>query len=519
MSFLSDDSAVRWAVALIAVVPLLIVGSGELAERLRQANSVFLSPVMILRNWVVPSATLWVLVVAVFEIDSQRLSVRVLATVGAVSSTLALLGFTKAGVGIIRQRSQRRGHSRVPELVLLLPRLAVLLVAAWILFAGIWDVDLSGFLAALGVGSLVISLALQPTLSGLASGLLLVADRPFSPGDWMRVNDLEGQVVDVKWRSSRIRDRNGDLHIITNAQLADSTIINFDEPSPLHRVVVPVQVAYSNSPTNAKEMLLAAARATPGVLEDPPPRIKVVQIDDPLMGYEAQLWIDDYSIAPRVSSDFGSLVWYHSHRMNVPLPSPAYDLFHHNPAEEAAESTLSAADLAHRLRSSPLLSDAESDDLDLLANVARSVRYARGEVILGATGGVNDLFMIWEGLARVVVGIDLGESIEVIELGSGDVFGLLDRADRLRFPPAVVAVTDCEIVIVDGETAGIVTSRNAELGDRLGKIFAARRRRIHRAQLSAAASHAGAHGEPIADGALPTDQDRATDDNEAGRAT
>lgn len=491
MSLVGSDAVVTWAVVVIVLVPLLIVGFGELGERLRRRRSVFLEPVRLLRNWVIPSVTLWLLVVAVFEVASERLLVRVLASVAAAVTAVSLLGLTSAAVGVIRERSQRRGQARVPELVLLLPRLIVVLVAAWILFSEIWSVDLTRFLAALGVGSLVISFALQPTLSGLASGLLLVTDRPFAPGDWIRVDDLEGQVVDVKWRSSRVEDRSGDLYVIPNSKLADATIINFDLPSRLHRVVVPVQVAYSNSPTDAKEMLLAAARATPGVLEDPPPAIRVVQIDDPLMGYEAHLWVDDYSIAPRVSSDFGSLVWYHSHRMGVPLPSPAYDLYHHNPAEELAEATLDPDDFVERLRYSPLLSEAGSEDLAMLANAARNVTFAGGEVILDATGGINDLFVLWEGIARVVIGLDSGTSVEVIELGAGEVFGFLDRPDRLGFRPVVLAVTDCELIIVDGETAGIVTSRNAELGDRLGKVLAARRRRIHRAQRSAAAGGVG----------------------------
>lgn len=487
MSFFTGDSVITWAAVLIVVVPLLLIGFGELGERLRQSGSVFHRPVRIIRTWVLPSLTLWFLVVAVFAVEPTSLGSQVLATLAVAAGTVGLLALVGAFVGIVRQRSQRRGHSRVPELVLMLPRLAVVLAATWLVFSTIWSVDLTGFVAALGVGGLVISLALQPTLSGLASGLLLVADRPFSPGDWVRTEEVEGRVVDVKWRSSRIQDRNGDLFIIPNSMLADATIVNFDEPSRHHRVVVPVQVAYSNSPTAAKEMLLAAARATPGVLDDPPPSIKVVQIDDPLMGYEAQLWVDDYSVAPQIASDFGSLVWYHSHRMGVPLPSPAYDLYHHDPVAEAEESALDHEDLAERLRMSPLLSEVGKNDLDALAGAARSERYARGEVILGGQDVIDDLFMIWEGFASVVVGDEASPQAEVIELGAGDVFGLVERPDRFLFPPEVVAVTDCELIIVEGQTAGIVTSRNSELSDRLGKISAARRHRIDRAQRRALA--------------------------------
>ena len=106
--------------------------------------------------------------------------------------------------------------------------------------------------------SLVVSFALQDTLGGIASGFTLLADQPFQPGDWIKTGDLEGRVLDINWRSSRIQTRNGDLVVVPNGQLANATITNFDEPSRLHRVVVPVQVAYSNAPTRVNEMLLAA---------------------------------------------------------------------------------------------------------------------------------------------------------------------------------------------------------------------------------------------------------------------
>jgi len=221
-------------------------------------------------------------------------------------------------VGWIEGQS-RDGRRSVPRLLLAMPRLVLILTIGWILIAGVWNVDLSAALTALGVTSLVVSFALQDTLGGIASGFTLLADQPFKPGDWIRADDVEGRVVDTNWRSSRVQTRNGDLVIVPNGKLAGATITNFDEPTRLHRVVFPVQVAYVNSPTAAKDMLIAAARSTPGVLSEPPPAAVVVQVDDPLMGYEVHMWVDDYSIAPRGRSDSGSLVWYHSPRRPPPL--------------------------------------------------------------------------------------------------------------------------------------------------------------------------------------------------------
>jgi CRP-like cAMP-binding protein len=335
-------------------------------------------------------------------------------------------------------------------------------------------------MTALGVTSLVVSFALQDTLSGLASGLLLLSDSPFQPGDWIKAGDIEGRVVDMNWRSSRIVNRNGDLLVVPNAELAGGTVTNYGSPTRLHRVVVPVQVAYVNPPTLAKEMLLDAASATEGVLDDPPPRARVVQVDDPLMGYEVDLWIDNYEIAPRVASDFGSLVWYSSHRNDVPLPSPAYDIYMYDGVQAGLAGIPDRAELRRRLRASPLFDALDEDDLDRLAAGAQAVWFARGERLFRAGEVDRDLYMLWQGSARLVVPALDGSEVNIAELSEGDTFGLLSRSERWEYPPQVVAAQDCEVVRVSESVAGEVASRNPTLADALNQLKETRQRRLER---------------------------------------
>ena len=477
MNAILNDRVALSAAVLVILLPALIIAAGEAQERLRQRGSPLEAPVATVRNWILPLATVWVLLVMVFGVDQTNVFVRLVASAVLVAVTVAALQVIRHFTDQARARADIPGVRHLPQLVLMLPRLLVILAAGWILIAAVWDVDLSGLLAALGVTGLIVSLALQDTLSGLASGLLLLGDRPFETGDWISVEaeGVEGRVVDINWRSSRIQDRNGDMHIVPNASISKARVVNFDQPASLHRVVYPVQVAYSNPPSRAKDMLLAAALATEGVLEDPPPDIKVVQTDDPLMGYEAQMWIEDYTIAPRVRSDFGALIWYQSHRMDVPLPSPAYDLYHHDPIQEAADAELTVEELMERIQRAPALSEINPADLELLAATAGYARFSRGEDILTA-GAVNrDLWVIWQGRARIV-SADRPEL--AVDLSDGDVFGLLSRSTREMTPPQVLAVTDCEVVRLDAETASGVAGRNPRVTDTLNQILISRSRRL-----------------------------------------
>ncbi len=479
MSDLLSDPAAAWALILVVVLPVVIIGTVEFEERLRQRDSTLTPVVSILRAWTIPFFAAWALVRGLFGFADDNLITILLGTGLLISTTAAALAAVRVIVKWLKSWGEAEDRRGIPQLLLALPRVAVLIIAGWLLIDGVWGVDLSAALTALGVTSLVISFALQDTLSGLASGALLLADAPFKPGDWIQFGDLQGTVVDVNWRSSRIEDRNGDLHVVPNAQIANGEVINYVEPSQLHRVVVPLQVAYVNPPTLARDMLLDAARSTPGVLDDPAPVVRVVQIDDPLMGYEVQMWIDDFRDAPNVASTFGHLVWYASHRHDVPLPSPAQDLYLYDGVEAGEAGKPDGAEIRRRLRVSALLDQLDEDDLDRMAAAARADRFSEGEVILQTGREASGLYVLWSGSARISIEAD-GMSMTVAELAPGDVFGLVGGSDQWPSAPQTIAITDCELVVVDSAAAQMVTSHNPLLATALNQVMSARRRRIDR---------------------------------------
>jgi small-conductance mechanosensitive channel len=473
-----------WSLAVILLVPLVIITASEIEERLRQADSPLRAPLRTIRNWVLPLFAAWALLGPVLRTDEDVWYRRAVTTglILAVAVT-AWQMLRVIGEGI-QLRPGGQGRRPVPRLVLAFPRIAVILTAAALIISGVWGVDLSAALTALGVTSLVVSFALQDTLSGLASGVLLLSDRPFKTGDWITAGEtaggIEGVVVDINWRSSQIRDRNGDTIVVPNSQLANASVVNHSTPTPLHRVVVSLQVAFANPPTLAKDMLLDAARGVPGVLSEPPPDVQVITIDDPLMGYDVHMWVDDFGLVPRVKSDFGALVWYQSRRHNVPLPSPAQDLFIHDPIAEAKAAEPTLAELRESLLGSPLLENLPEADLDRLAHSSRPVRYRAGELMFDSESEVRDLLLVVAGSGRLVL-LDPGFEQEVInEVGPGDLVGLLDSRHSENQVVALRAVTDCDVLVVPEEVMGEVGSRNADVAAALNRLLALRQRRIAR---------------------------------------
>jgi small-conductance mechanosensitive channel len=86
--------------------------------------------------------------------------------------------------------------------------------------------DLSSLVAALGVGSLAIGLAAQQTLGNMIAGFVLLVDRPFRPGDHIKLSTgEEGELLEVGVRSTRIRMADQNLLIVPNTELANSRVI------------------------------------------------------------------------------------------------------------------------------------------------------------------------------------------------------------------------------------------------------------------------------------------------------
>jgi len=479
MSELFTDSDAGWAAIIIVLLPLLVIGTREFEERLRQRDSEFRDAVSTMRVWVVPMVTIWVLGRALFDLSDDNPLLQLLGSAILIASAIAAASALRVVVAWLADQPARTGRRPIPRLILALPRLLLILATLWFLIAGVWGVDLSAALTALGVTSLVISFALQDTLSGIASGFTLLADQPFSPGDWIESEDVEGRVIDVNWRATRIRNRDGDLIVIPNGQLAHAVITNYDQPTRLHRVMVPVQIERSAPPTAAIEMLNDAARSTPGVVADPPPFARVTQIADPVVDYQASMWIEDYTLAPQVKADFGALVWYLSYRHDVPLPNPAQDLYLFDGTQAAIESQVTAADVRRRLVDVPIVAELDDAVLDQLAANASIDQYRRGETII-SQGEPHEMLLLQRGRAGLLLRSDDLDDVGVLDIEPGELLILTSEPAETDREVLIAAMADCEVVRVSREAAAQAVALAPELASLLEQLTTTQRRRIDR---------------------------------------
>ena len=120
-----------------------------------------------------------------------------------------------------------------------------------IIFLENMGVSLTAVWTTLGVGSVAVALALQETLSNFFSGLYLLADRPISPNDYIKLDsNQEGYVLRIGWRSTVLRTLGNNYVVIPNSTLAKATITNYSAPETRMSYTVPV--ASRAEPTPAR---------------------------------------------------------------------------------------------------------------------------------------------------------------------------------------------------------------------------------------------------------------------------
>jgi len=142
-------------------------------------------------------------------------------------------------------------------------------------------ISLTAIWTTLGVGSVAVALALQETLSNLFAGLYLLAERPVSPGDYIKLDaGQEGYVMQISWRSTRLRTQGNNVVFVPNSTMAKAVITNYSMPELRVSVTIPVRVAYGSDPRQVETLLLdttkqAAREGLAGLLLDPPPSVNL----------------------------------------------------------------------------------------------------------------------------------------------------------------------------------------------------------------------------------------------------
>jgi small-conductance mechanosensitive channel len=217
--------------------------------------------------------------------QTESLPQRLSQYVGLALEVAVILSLTitvsNALTTLVGGASERRALGRpVTGLGQAVVRGLVLIVGFLVLLSAL-GIQITPILTALGVGGLAVALALQDTLSNLFAGVHLLADKPIRVGDYVKVADtVEGHVVDIGWRSTRVRMLQNSVVTIPNKRVAESIITNYDLPESRLAIPIRISVDYGADPDVVQRALveeaLQAIGQVAGLLAEPAPSARLI---------------------------------------------------------------------------------------------------------------------------------------------------------------------------------------------------------------------------------------------------
>ena len=190
-----------------------------------------------------------------------------------------------------------------------------------------FGVQTTSIIAALGAAGLAIGLALQGTLSNVASGVMLMVLRPFKVGDFIDAEGLGGTVVQIGLFVTELRTGDGVYIMAPNSSLWNKAISNFSR-NPTRRIDILACIAYDDDVDGAMAVLDRMMTADGRVLDDPAPATMVAELADSSVNINCRCWVraEDYwatlyDLNGRVKADLEAA--------GYSIPFPQQDVYMH----------------------------------------------------------------------------------------------------------------------------------------------------------------------------------------------
>lgn len=439
-----DYSLIINSLILILVIPFLVIILGEWGDVLQKKSHPFAPVARVIRTFLIPSFSLWLILKHLLKIADDKWIIQIITSLTALALLYTLLLIVKA---IFTPRPTKyKWQINLPNLLFqLLRSLLILAILAYIL-SQVWRVNLVQLIGALGIGSLVMALALQDTLSNLVSGFLLIIESPFQVGDWIKVGTLEGEVIEINWRAVRIRNLDHDIVIIPNGNLGKEIICNYSLLERAHALRIPLRFSYQERPHQVEATLKAVALSIEGIVADPEPQIEPKYYGNTYIDYEVKIFITNFAQVNQIEGDFLKRAYYALRRQNFQYPFA--DKVEYKIDLLPEDLTANQDTISQLLFSLPLFAQLDKNALKNLAQTATIQEFGTGEEIVREREFDRGFYLVRSGQVVLFVKDFQGEKQEINRLGEGDFFGEMVLLAGETSRVSVVAIVDTTLILI-----------------------------------------------------------------------
>jgi small-conductance mechanosensitive channel len=343
----------------------------------------------------------------------------------------------------------------------------VCLLVAGIIFVWQLGYSLTGIWVSTGLATALIGFALQQTLGDFFSGIALSLERSFRIGDWLQMEDgAHGQVIDINWRATWLKDWDNTTHVIPNAKLAAQGYKNLHNEYHYYHPWYFVKVSAEVDPRFVKQLLLEAAFRCRHVLDQPPPVVRLTDGSSQPYTYMVWVFFANYPTMYRGREELYREIHYALKRAGI---GPATDI-HEWRTRRAEIPTAEPPTIYLALKSLDLFNGFPDDEIEEIARSSQQLNYdADSRIVL--EGDIQDsLDIITSGIIESRMKTSDGQKTYLGQLNPGQYFGLISM---LTNQPSIFeyrALTDVTLIRVGLERMREVLRKHPDLADHYAAI-------------------------------------------------
>ena len=331
--------------------------------------------------------------------------------------------------------------------------------------------ELKGLLAGSGIAAIIIGFATQDLFGGIISGIALQISKPYRVGDWLHIQERFAEVMEINWRSTRLRTNDGIYLDIPNYRIARDTIVNLHYPTEVHAMRLRVGVDYDVPPNRVKDALHRAASSAEGVLPEPPTKVFVMDFADSAVIYEIKFSMGNHRAYNDVCDAIRTNIWYEFKRQHITIPFPIRTLHVHRGEKRIGDGRAEARTILRREALFDCMNDMQLENV--LQN-SQVHHYGRGERLIQEGDQGDSMFVMLRGSAAVSVARN-GTGVRVGVMRQGDCFGEFSLLTGEPRSATIRAEADCEVLEISKPVMAEVLRESPECLTALSELLAKRK--------------------------------------------
>lgn len=198
-------------------------------------------------------------------------------------------------------------------------------------------IDLTTILAAVAFG---IGFALRDLIMNFIAGVMILISRHFTIGDFIRVGDRIGKVIEIQSRATILKAIDGTKVIVPNAEIFSSSVVSYTS-NPMRRVIVPLYVAYGTDLDYAIKIALRVLKKHPKILKKPQPSVIIKDYGDSSIDLMSRFWVLTKDGWVRVRSEIIKLMDQAFTEAGIRVP---YEVLHLETSSDTSEEEKEGAE-------------------------------------------------------------------------------------------------------------------------------------------------------------------------------